>query len=320
MRFTILLITVLFMSILFSGCGAKNEILSSLKEDLSKEEVLTLYRAPEWKIALEPDQKQPKVLMQFPFVSPLIPYNFLGKYHSDFYQNIPFEWNAVSLDSVDWSILSKDFSVYDIIYIQNISVASSGGMNEEFTLNIAKAYNVAPSNMKILKEWIQSGGVLWSESGICASRFETFYPSGGINDSKTLSLFTKDRGAFFDLPVRYRLFKGKSVDMVNYEAEHSILHGVSDVTSNIQKVIFEQKYFVESYPMIERHPLLVDTNGKVFAGYAEIGKGVVITTVPTQYWSAEDDGELYRWKLISWIMKRKGESDAAYLDKPFPKK
>jgi len=306
---------------MLGGCATKEDTIKELKEELTAEKPIGIYSAPPTAITLSDEWNPHPVLGDFPFVASVMPYNFQGKFHTDFYDKLTVSWKAVALDRVDWSAFAKNPKLYDIIYLQNVGIADSGPIADDFMTNIAKAYNISPADMEQMKRWISEGGVLWSEAGVCASRFETFYPSGGINDVKTMGLFSKERGKVFGVPARYRLLKSASIDMVNYEPQRLLLKaaGSASQLSGVSKVIFNQKQFVESYPIIDEHPLLVDQTGTVYAGYGTVGKGLIITTVPSVYWQADDDGELYRWKLLSWVMQRKGEQSAKYLENPLPK-
>ena len=303
---------------MLAGCASKEDRFVSLKQELLAERPIAIYSVPATGIYLPDKWQEHSVLKGFPFIASITPFDFQGKFHTDFYEGIKVSWNAVSLDKVDWSALSKNPALVNIITIESVGIAESGSMRDDFMNNIAKAYNISSTNIEALKRWIVQGGVLWSEAGICASRFETFYPYGGINDIKTLSLFSKEGGTIFGLPIRNRVLKSNSVDMVNYETGLVMLKAPSSAVElqGVLKVSFQPTSFIESYPIIQSHPLLVDNKGMSYAGYAKLGKGIVITMVPVTYWHSDDDGELYRWKLLSWVLQQKGNEDAKFLENP----
>jgi hypothetical protein len=309
---------MLVVILLLTGCASKEDEFEALKKDLLAEKPIAIYSVPSTGIYLSDRWKERSVLKKFPFIGSLTPFDFQGKFHTDFYDGMKVSWSAVSLDKVDWSDLSKNPSLVDIITIESVGIAQSGSMTDDFMNNIGKAYNISPANIAILKQWIEKGGVLWSESGISASRFETFYPYGGINDSKTMTLFSKDHGSIFGVPVRYRILKSVSVDMVNYTPEAVTLKAAPSAPQllGVSKVIFSPMSFIESYPIIQSNPLLVDSKGTTYAGYEKLGKGMIVTMVPTIYWHADDDGELYRWKLLSWVLQSRGNEVAKFLENP----
>lgn len=296
-----------------AGCTSKNEALSSMEKELMSEKPLTLYTAPTEGVYLADRWKHANLFKAFPFVAPLAPFDFTGKFPSNFYDDMNLSVRSVGLEKVDWAALSVDPSIYDVIYVQPFGIAEAGSFENDFALNVGRAYNVAPENMKRLKNWIEQGGVLWSEAGITASRFETFYPHGGINDAKTSAMFTRDYGLFFGLPVSYRNLKSMSVDMVNYETVPHLLHPPMSVTQlkEVKNVYFKPAAFIESYPILRSEPLLIDGGGTLYGSYAVLGKGMVLTMVPSAYWHAEDDGELLRWKLLQWIDERLGRTEGS---------
>ncbi|MGA9046576.1 hypothetical protein [Sulfuricurvum sp.] len=304
--------------IMFTGCASKNNTLEDLKTELMNDKPIAVYSVPASGIYSPDKWIDRTVLREFPFIAPVSPFDFQGKFQSNFYDELKVSWKAVSLDKVDWNALSQNPAYYDIIYIQSVGIADSGVMADDFMTNIAKAYNIAPSKIGNLKQWIEKGGVLWSEAGIRASRFETFYPYGGINDAKTISLFSREHGTLFGLPLRYRVMKSNSVDMVNYTTQSVALkaHPSATQIKGVSKVTFEPTSFIESYPILQSNTLLMDERGVNYASYGVLGKGMIVTTVPTIYWHADDDGELYRWKLLSWILQRKGDENAKWIENP----
>ncbi|MCX6073409.1 MAG: hypothetical protein NTY39_03740 [Campylobacterales bacterium] len=314
---------MMFVIMTLVGCTSKDNSLAELNKELLSDTPVAVYSVPVTSIYLPDRWMEQTVLKDFPFIATITPFDFQGKFHESFYDGVKMSWKAVSLDKVDWDTLAKDSNFYDIIYIQSsIGITEAGPMVGDFMANIAKAYNISPSKMESLKQWIEKGGILWSEAGLRASRFETFYPYGSINDAKTLALFSKDHGTIFGLPVRDRILKSMSVDMVNYESVIVNLKGAPSAVQlgGVSHVMFQPTSFIESYPIIQSNSLLIDSAGTSYAGYGMLGKGVIITTVPTIYWHADDDGELYRWKLLSWILQRKGNVDAKFLENPKPKK
>ena len=313
-----IVVTIILLMITFVGCSTKNDTLENLQKELIKDNPIAVYKIPESAIYTPNRWVERNIFHVFPFVSTASPFNFQGKFHTDFYDKMNISWNAVALDKVDWDLLSKKPNSYNIIYIRNIGISEVGEIENDFMKNIAKSYNISPTKLDDLKKWIEKGGVLWSEAGITASRFETFYPHGRINDRKTLTLFSKDRGTLFGVPIQYRNLKSSSVDMVNYETELITLHSpsTSKTIQGISKVTFKPISFIESYPVIQSNLLLVDNLGRSYAGYETLGKGVVMTMLPTHYWQADDDGELYRWKLLSWVLQRQGIEGAKALENP----
>ncbi|MCK9372247.1 MAG: hypothetical protein M0P91_03560 [Sulfuricurvum sp.] len=307
--------------LVFSGCSTKNDTFSDLKNELLSDKPVAVYNVPTSGIYVLDKWTEREALKEFPFIAPISPFDFHGKFHDDFYDNLQPSWKGVSLDKVDWTSLSKEPALYTIIYIQSVGITQGGAMVDDFMTNIAKAYNISPSKMEMLKHWIENGGILWSEAGLRASRFETFYPYGGINDAKTMALFSKDRGSIFGLPVRHRVLKSNSIDMVNYEPAVIGLRAASSASQlqGVKNVIFRSGSFIETYPIIQTNPLLIDNAGTLYAGYGTLGKGLIVTTVPTVYWQADNDGELYRWKLLSWVLQRQGDGRAKFLENPKPK-
>ncbi|MDD5717332.1 MAG: hypothetical protein PHW64_05960 [Sulfuricurvum sp.] len=309
---------LIFLLMIFTGCASKNDALEEMKKELLNDTPIAVYTLPASGIYAPERWVKQTIFQEFPFITPLLSFDFQGKFHEDFYDQIEVSWNAVSLDKVDWDVLTQNSDGYDIIYAQSVGIAESGPLENDYAVNLAKAYNISPAKMESLKKWVENGGVFWVESGIKASRFETFYPYGGINDAKTIGLFAKEQGRLFSIPIQYKTMKSTSVDMVNYETEAVLLHAPVSAAElkGVKNVNFKPVSFIESYPVIQSHPLLVDTRGSVYAGYATLGKGIVLTTVPTNYWQADDDGELYRWKLLSWILQRKGIDGAKQLENP----
>lgn len=315
-------ISMILSMMIFVGCATKESNLDDLKKELLNEKPIAIFSVPVTGIYVPDKWIDRKVLKEFPFTSSVSPFDCQGKFHDNFYQELKSSWSAVSLDKVDWDAFSKNPDMYTIITIGSIGIAEGGGIADDFMVNIAKAYNIAPSKMENLKVWIEKGGILWSEAGVRASRFETFYPYGSINDAKTRTLFSKERGTIFGLSVRYRTLKSSSVDMVNYETVSLTLKAPPSVSQlhGVSKVNFQSTSFIESYPILQANPLLIDNQGTSYASYATLGKGIIITMVPTIYWHADDDGELYRWKLLSWVLQRKGDNSAKFLENPLPKK
>ncbi|MFZ2889932.1 hypothetical protein [Sulfuricurvum sp.] len=295
--------------IVLVGCSTKNESLEKMEKELLAEKSVIIYALPSNGIHPMNEWTYYDLFKKFPFVSPQASFEYKGKFLPNFYDDINGSWKAVGLDKVDWQRLSETPASYDIIHIQSMGISSAGKLENDFMMNVSKAYNISSSNMKLLRQWVENGGVLWCEAGLWTSRFETFYPSGGIDDAKTMSLFSKEGSSIFGLPVSHRVFHSASSDMVNYETNTLKLKAAASASqlTGIEKVIFKPTSFIESYPILNATPLLVDEKGSSYASYALFGKGMIITMVPSQYWNAEEDGELFRWKLLGWVLERKGQ-------------
>ncbi len=110
--------------------------------------------------------------------------------------------------------------------------------------------------------------------------------------------------------------------MVNYTSVQVALKASASASqlAGVSNVLFQPTSFIESYPIIQSNSLLIDGKGVSYAGYEKLGKGIVLTMVPTIYWHADDDGELYRWKLLSWVLQRKGDTSAKFLENPKAKR
>ncbi len=137
--------------LLLAGCASKDNTLEDLKKELLTEKPVAVYSVPSSGIYLHEKWTERTLLNDFPFIATVMPFEFQGKFHNDFYDELKISWKSVPLNKVNWSALSKNPDLYNIIYIQSVGISEAGSMVDDFMVNIAKAYNISPANMENLK-------------------------------------------------------------------------------------------------------------------------------------------------------------------------
>jgi len=250
-----------------------------------------------------------KLLKNFPFVSYNLIIDFNGKFSYQFYDKIDYRYRYASLDRVDfWKLRNNPF-LYDFIYVLPIWVDDFKRVSDDLFKNIGYTYNLSQKEQDILKWWISQGGILWIESGVYSTRYDTFKRNGEI-DEERINKKIRDKTKklhFFDKKVYTYAYKTKKIDFVNYkptEVEFKV-KSKYPYFKDIKYLKIKNSNYLTIYMLPKAKYLLQDLKNNPLVSFIQYGKGGVVFLRDFEYFDKRFDGELLRWKLLFYLLNKK---------------
>ncbi|BCD67686.1 hypothetical protein [Nitratiruptor sp. YY09-18] len=296
------LIILLSIIVLLSGCASK----ATIEKELQKSEKVVICNTI---LPLQTHENRPSELLhRFPFVSLKKNYDIRGKFDRKFYESINFVYNAKNIKDVDFWQLRNEPKLVDFIYVLPLWIKDYRKLTSDVMSNIAYSYNISAQEQKILRSWVEKGGVLWVEFGIFSTKYDIFTKSGEINTKKINYLIKNGfRGLkFWGSPLKNYLFQSKSIDFLNYvsSSQSFVVNQKRSLIKGIARLRLNLDNYLENFMILDGKPLLVDQKGKPLVTMKRYGKGAVVTLLPFEYQDAYYDGELLRWKLLYYFLNR----------------
>ena len=310
MRFVKPIIVVILLALTTNSCFFYKEKCSydicdiiTHPEEINVIEVAEPYR--------ERKESTLKLLSDFPFISykPII--DFYGKFPPEFYSSIKIKWKAIPFEKADYWRMRWDPYIYDFIYIKPIWIGNFSLKSDDLLENLAINYNVSDEEVRILKDWLKQGGVLWIESAIFVSSYDM--ELNKIDMKKLLNfayklkkckLFGKNLKVFIFRTTRVDKFHTKTLIKEIEVSKNSLSPKVKEILNDINKLLLIQDDYIGIYFTVDGTPIVTDGK-KTYSSYINYGKGKVITTAPFDFLNVHYDGELYRWNLLLWAMKER---------------
>ena len=309
MRFVNLSVVVL-LALVMNSCFLYKEKCSydicdviAQPEEINVVEVSEPYR--------EREEDTLKLLSGFPFISYRPVIDFYGKFPPEFYSSIKMKWKAIPFEKADYWKMRWDPYIYDFIYVKPIWIGNFSLKSDDLLRNLAINFNVSDKEIKILKDWLKQGGVLWIESAIFVSSYDM--ELNKIDMKKLLNFVHKLKECkFFGKNLRVFIFKTTKIDKFHTKtlmkeievSKNSTSSEVNKLLNGINKLLLTQEDYAGIYFTVDGTPIVMDGK-RTYSSYINYGKGKVITTVPFDFFNVYYDGELYRWNLLLWAMEKK---------------
>ncbi len=253
-----------------------------------------------------------ELINDFPFISLFPIIEFRGKFSNKFYDKIPYRWKASFLENVDFFRLVNNPFLYDFIYIQPIWLENFTRISSDLFENICYSYNMSNKEKEILKSWIKQGGILWVESGLFATGYETFTTRVDKSDEEILKELAKKSSNMnflnFDLLTYH--YAAKKIDLMKIKPKESVFTNLNQHKEfkNINSLLLNVDNFIENYFILNGKTLMQDKNGNIIASYVDYGDGKIVSLLPINFTRRYYDGELFRWKLLFYFLDKKSTS------------
>jgi hypothetical protein len=296
-----LLVIVLFLV----GCASSDDELD--KKILSPENV-SIYDIKVDDIMPEINNGK-KLLKGFPFVSyrPVIDFN--GKFSYQFYDRIDYRYKYSKLQDVDfWKLRTNPF-LDDFIYVLPIWVDDFKKVSRDLFTNIAYSYNLSSKEQEILKWWIAQGGILWIEDGIYSTRYDTFKRNGEIDERAIKEkIYSKAKGLrFLNRHINTYGYLAKKIDLINYKPLEVTFKTKSNIKyfKDIKNVKLTNYNYLSLYFMPKGKVLLKDSHNRPLVTFIQFGRGGIANLRDFEFEDKRFDGELLRWKLLSYFLDKK---------------
>jgi len=299
MKYILNIVVIIF----FIGCGGD----SNLDKQITTPEQVQIYD-------INVDNIMPnihngkKLLKNFPFVSYNLIMDFNGKFSYQFYDKIDYRYKYSSLDKVDfWKLRTNPF-LYDFIYVLPMWVEDFKRVSNDLFKDIGYTYNLSLKEQDILKWWVSQGGILWIESGVYSTRYDTFKRNGEI-DEKAINakLINKTKNLHFLVrQIHTYVYKTKKIDFVNYKPTEVDFNVVSKYPyfQDIKKLKIKNSNYLTIYMLPKAKYLLEDSKGNPLVSFIQYGKGGVVFLRDFEYFDKRFDGELLRWKLLFYLLNK----------------
>ncbi|MRI83690.1 MAG: hypothetical protein C6I00_04645 [Nitratiruptor sp.] len=292
----------LFVFLLLAGCAPKG------LEESVRQEPVRIYTIQVDRLFFQ-EGKGRERLLHFPFVSLEKGPPPKGKFSDAFYEGIDQHYEAKALGEVNFWQLEEDPKALDIIYALPIWINDYKDVSSDLLTNICYSLNVGPEEQGILKDWIAQGGVLWLESGLYSTKYDHFTRSGEI---ATSLIRRKVKGGLqgkklLGKPIRTYLFQGKNLDLVNYLPRQVTFEVVpkDPFFEGVKRLRLDVRNYLQNHFVVLGKPLVSDRNGQPLVTILQHGRGFVVTLLPFEYRDVYYDGELLRWKLLYYFLKRR---------------
>ena len=299
MRFFLLFVVSLFF---LGGCASKN---SQLERELKKEVKLTICNHPVYTLLTE--QQNSDVFHRFPFIDKR-QFEIKGKFNKKFYEKLTLIYNAKNFKDVDFWKLQEEPYALDFIYIEPMWIKKYRKLTSDLFANIAYSLNISIKEQEILRNWVKNGGILWMEFGLYSTRYDIFNKEGETSTYTTKSSLQNalDNLTFLQKPFYKYLFEAKKVDIINYmpTIKSFIINQNASKIKGIKRLKLVVNNFMEEYVVLDGQRLLVDKNNNPLVTLVHYGKGYIVSLLPFEYTDVYYDGELLRWKLLFYLIKR----------------
>ena len=307
-------IIIFFIGIFFIGCSHNDEI---------DKKILTPEKVEIYEIKVESLMPQihngKKLLHQFPFISYKSILDFNGKFSYQFYDKIDYRYKASSIDKVDFWKLRHNPFMYDFIYVLPIWINEFKKVSNDLYKNIGFTYNLSSKEQEILKWWIKEGGILWVESAIYSTRYDTFKKDGEIDETSIQNkMLQKTKHlTFLNHKVYTYTYKNPKIDIINYKPATIEFKTSSkiDYFSDIKTLKLQTDNYLTAYLQPKGEVLVKNRkNNRPLVTFLKYGKGGIVFLRDFEFEDKRFDGELLRWKLISYLLEKK------YIKKRIPTK
>lgn len=299
------IITVLFF-IFLSGCTNKNvNINPEIEKSLLQPETVDIYDIDINKLVVGKEDSREQI-KNFPFVSlnPVLDYR--GKFSDQYYDLKPYKIRAQRIDEVDFWKLQNNPYMIDFIYVLPIWVDNFKRVSNDLYQNIGYTYNLSVKEQEILKWWVEQGGVLWLESGIYTTLYDSYNKSGVTSSSKAKQALSKKSANlnFMDRNLHIIKYQAEKVDYINYKKREIEFNTVSNTNwlEDITKLRVVVANYAEFYFVPDGKVLLSSDSGIPLVTTNNYGKGLILSMVPFAYNDTRYDGELLRWKLMEYAL------------------
>lgn len=214
-------IFAIFLMIFLSACSNRNvNINPEIEKSLLQPETVDIYDIDINKLVVGKEDSREQI-KNFPFVSlnPVLDYR--GKFSDQYYDLKPYKIRAQRIDEVDFWKLQNNPYMIDFIYVLPIWVDNFKKVSNDLYQNIGYTYNLSVKEQEILKWWVEQGGVLWLESGIYTTLYDSYNKSGVTSSSKAKKILSKksENLNFMDRNLHVIKYQAEKVDYINYKKE-----------------------------------------------------------------------------------------------------
>lgn len=299
-------IFAMFLMIFLSACSNRNvNINPEIEKSLLQPETVDIYDIDINKLVVGKEDSREQI-KNFPFVSlnPVLDYR--GKFSDQYYDLKPYKIRAQRIDEVDFWKLQNNPYMIDFIYVLPIWVDNFKKVSNDLYQNIGYTYNLSVKEQEILKWWVEQGGVLWLESGIYTTLYDSYNKSGVTSSSKAKKILSKksENLNFMDRNLHVIKYQAEKVDYINYKKREIEFDTVSDTNwlNDINKLRVVVANYAEFYFIPDGKVLLKSDSGIPLVTTNKYGKGLILSMVPFSYNDTRFDGELLRWKLMEYAL------------------
>jgi len=258
---------------------------------------------------LEIQNKGKVLLKQFPFVSNTPIINFNGKFSDKFYKQQKFIYTAAKLKNVNFLRLKNNPALYNFIYALPIWVGDFKRVSNDLFTDIVFSSGLTIGEQEILKWWMAQGGILWIENGIYATRYDAFKNNGEIDDATIRKrIFSKAKNLNFlnknvDICVYYMAEKH---ELISYKPLEVDIYAKSNIDyfKDIHNLKISNYNYLSLYFIPKGISLLKDTKNRTLVSFIPFGKGGIVSLRDFDFQDKKYDGELLRWKLLSFFLDK----------------
>ncbi len=302
--------------LLLGGCASKND--EELEKSLLSAQRVEVYNITPKK--LEGDAITGRALLNdFPFISNQRVVGYKGKFSNEFYNQLNSEYHFASLRDVDIWKLKSNPSAENFIYVLPMWVKQFKKVSNDLFEDIGFSNNLSLEEQKILKGWISEGGVLWIDGGIYSTRYDTF-KKDGIIDSQAMKNMMDSKSSqlsFFGKTVNIYKSESKAIDFINFEPLQITYKTKSKIPffQDIKTLQITTDNYLNADFMPQGDHLLESENGTPLVTFVKYGKGGVVFLRSFDFEDKMYDGELLRWKLLDYFMKKVDKKKELKADK-----
>ena len=209
--------------------------------------------------------------------------------------------------------------MYDFIYVLPIWINEFKKVSNDLYKNIGFTYNLSSKEQEILKWWIKEGGILWVESAIYSTRYDTFKKDGEIDETAIYNKMAQktENLKFLEQEVYSYTYKNPKIDIINYNPSNIEFKTSSkiDYFSDIKTLKIQTDNYLTTYLQPKGEILVKNKkNNQPLVTFLKYGKGGIVFLRDFEFEDKRFDGELLRWKLISYLLEKK------YIKKRIPTK
>lgn len=258
---------------------------------------------------MEMKNKGRVLLQQFPFISNTPIINFKGKFSDEFYKQQKFIYTFSKLKNVNFLRLKNNPALYNFIYVLPIWIGDFKRVSDDLFTNIAFSSGLTIGEEEILKWWMAQGGILWIENGVYATRYDAFKKNGEIDDAAIRKrIFSKAQNLNFlnkplDICVYYMAEKH---ELISYKPLEVEIYAKSDIDyfKDIHNLKTSNYNYLSLYFIPKGISLLKDTKNRTLVSFIPFGKGGIVSLRDFDFQDKKYDGELLRWKLLSFFLNK----------------
>lgn len=309
-------IFTLLLFVFLSGCTNKTvNINPEVEKSLLQPETVDIYDIDINRLVVGKEDSREQI-KNFPFVSlnPVLDYR--GKFSDQYYDLKPYKVRAQRIDEVDFWKLQNNPYLVDFIYVLPVWLDNFKKVSNDLYQNIGYTYNLSIKEQEILKWWIEQGGVLWLETGIYTTLYDSYNKSGVASSTKAKQALSKksENLNFMDRNLHVIKYQAEKVDYINYKKREIEFNVSSEMKwlEDINKLRVVVANYAEFYFVPDGQVLLKTDSGIPVVTINRYGKGLILSMMPFSYSDTRFDGELLRWKLMEYaldttVLKRDGK-------------